>query len=308
MKVYKKYIEHLYNERKSEKTINSYIASMRVNSRILFNKEFVEVTIEDFKKINDADIINLKYKLYDQKNKSTTISLRFNALLNLYKFLIKSKLLNKKYDLREEIKEEKGDLRKDPEVIKEKLTEDDIQLIFDTIKLMDDKYKLRRLVVFNLMAGYGLRREEITNLRISDFDFERNLMFVFGKGKTNRPIHIKDKTKDLIMYYLQQRDKDFTYGDSDYLIVSRKGQKISSSGLSQDFKKVIEGTNIQKKISPHKLRHFFATLLYEKGEDLLKIQKALRHASLSTTTRYINNQSDTLVSTIENSTLDLDII
>lgn len=308
MRIYDKYIEYMTNERKSEKTIKSYKDSMRIVSRILFDKEFEEVSIVDFRKLDETSIISLKHKLYDLGNKSTTVALRLNSLMSIYKFLIKSKLLNKKYDLREEIKEEKSDLKKDPEVIKEKLTEDDIQLIFDTIKLMDDKYKLRRLVAIHLMSNYGLRREEVCNLKISDFDFERNQMAIFGKGSTNRPIHIKNQTSDLIRYYLEEREKNFTYGsENDYLLVSRKGQKLTPNGLSQDFKKIIQETNIEKRIHPHALRSFFATLLYEKGEDLLKIQKALRHASLSTTTRYINNQNDTLTNTIERSTVDINI-
>lgn len=308
MRIYDEYVNYMENERKSKTTIKGYIDSMRIVSRILFNKEFKELTPNDFESITEVSIVDLKHKLYNQGNKSTTVALRLNALLSIYKFLIKLKLLDKKYDLREEIKEEKGDLKKDAEVIKEELTEKDIQQIFNTIKNIESPFKLRRQLIFHLMTNYGLRREEICNLRILDFDFERNEMYVFGKGKTNRPIHIKEQTKDIIRYYLEERNEKLTYSNSEYLIVSRKGDRLTPSGLSQDFKRVIRELETTKRIHPHALRSFFATLLYKNGEDLLKIKTALRHSSINTTQRYIRNQNDTLIDTIENSTVDINII
>ena len=139
----------------------------------------------------------------------------------------------------------------------------------------------RDKALLELLYATGVRVSEAVNLKITDVtdDFVR----VKGKGKKDRIVPIGKKAIDAIDYYLINFRKD---ASSEYLFVSNKGKKISRVSVWERIKKYAIKAKIYKNISPHTLRHSFATHLLENGVDIRLIQDMLGHEDISTTDRY----------------------
>jgi len=164
-------------------------------------------------------------------------------------------------------------------------------------KLLDvdltDKYSYRNKAMLELMYATGLRVSELVNLKINDIDFDSCLVKTLGKGSKERIIPIGDYAIYFVLKYLKEYrplllKKEYT----DYLFLNNRGTKISR----QSFYKIVEDLavkkNIKTKISPHTLRHSFATHLLDRGADIVSIKELLGHSSLATTQIYthISNQ------------------
>jgi len=143
------------------------------------------------------------------------------------------------------------------------------------------------------MYATGLRVSELVNLKINDIDFDSCLVKTLGKGSKERIIPIGDYAIYFVLKYLKEYrplllKKEYT----DYLFLNNRGTKISR----QSFYKIVEDLavkkNIKTKISPHTLRHSFATHLLDRGADIVSIKELLGHSSLATTQIYthISNQ------------------
>jgi len=164
-------------------------------------------------------------------------------------------------------------------------------------KLLDvdltDKYSYRNKAMLEVMYATGLRVSELVNLKINDIDFDSCLVKTLGKGSKERIIPIGDYAIYFVLKYLKEYrplllKKEYT----DYLFLNNRGTKISR----QSFYKIVEDLavkkNIKTKISPHTLRHSFATHLLDRGADIVSIKELLGHSSLATTQIYthISNQ------------------
>ncbi|HFD2033501.1 TPA: tyrosine-type recombinase/integrase [Clostridium perfringens] len=290
MKIYVGYVEWLKNEKKSSQTIKNYCNNMRIVSKYFWDKNFDEINLADIKKITKKDIKEFKYFLDKKGNKAATIRLKLDSLNSVFEYLIDEDILSKKFDVRQDIKDIKKKTKDSKKEVPSQLTMDDVNEIFQTIRKIGGKFKMRRILVFHLLSVYGLRREEVVNLRLDYFDFEENCMYVLGKNSKGRILPLLNETKNLLRFYLEEREKNFSYGSkSEYLICSRKGEKLTTSGLSQDFGRVVKELEIKKRVHPHKLRSLFATTMYNVGEDVFAIKELMGHSSLSTTNRYIKN-------------------
>ena len=135
----------------------------------------------------------------------------------------------------------------------------------------------------------GLRISELTGLISRDIDFDERTIRVRGKGEKDRIVLFDEKTKDLLMEYLDLRDSD-----SEYLFTNRQDNKLSSRYVQIMIKKYADKAGIRKKVTPHILRHSFATHLLKNGVDIRVIQQLLGHSSLATTQIYTSVDMDTI--------------
>ena len=169
------------------------------------------------------------------------------------------------------------------------LSEDDIDLIFRQIDRSTPEGERNRAMLETLYSC-GLRVSEMVGLKISDLFFEEGFIRVIGKGNKQRFVPVNDHIIGLIDNYRNLVrtglviDKEF----EDTLFLNRRGRQISRNMVFMILKDLVQKAGIKKKVSPHTLRHSFATHLLENGADLRAIQQMLGHESITTTEIYMH--------------------
>ena len=151
------------------------------------------------------------------------------------------------------------------------------------------KHGMRNHCILEFLYSCGLRVSELTELKCSDLFFEKGLIRVKGKGDKLRWVPIADSTIKLISAYeLRHRFKAAARGFEDILFLNNRGKSITRVMVYTIVKRAAVLANINKNISPHTLRHSFATHLVENGADIQLVQHMMGHASITTTERYIH--------------------
>ena len=151
--------------------------------------------------------------------------------------------------------------------------------------------KMRDKLILTLLYSTGLRVSELVNLIIKDIDFDERTMLIRGKGDKDRVVLFDKNAKALIIKYLNLREQD-----NKYLFVNKQGNPLTPRYIQLMIKKYGEEAGIKKKVTPHVLRHSYATHLLKNGVDIRVIQQLLGHASLSTTQIYTNVDMETIKS------------
>lgn len=159
---------------------------------------------------------------------------------------------------------------------------------------LNTSYDYRNKAMLELMYSSGLRVSELLNLVLTDIDFENNLVKVFGKGSKERIIPIGDYATIALYKYVNECRNSLVKFPTDILFLNNHGKKMSRSGFFKIIQKIANDKGIKKEISPHTLRHSFATHMLECGADLRSIQELLGHENMSTTSIYTHVRSDLL--------------
>ena len=142
--------------------------------------------------------------------------------------------------------------------------------------------------MLELLYGTGLRITEMLDLKLTDIDFENCIVRCFGKGSKERIVPIGEYIIDSLKDYLENgRNKLLNNKKiTDYLFLNNRGGRISRFSFFKILKKLLREKNIKKEVSPHSLRHSFATHMLENGADLRSIQELLGHSDIATTRIY----------------------
>lgn len=147
--------------------------------------------------------------------------------------------------------------------------------------------------VFELLYSAGIRVSELVDLEMKNVDFKQKIIKVFGKGSKERIIPINQKCIRILNIYLKKRELiALKFDSSQYFFLNSKGKKVSRQRIYSIIRK--QGEKINKKISPHTIRHSFATHLLENGADLRVVQELLGHSSIVTTQLYTHISKKTL--------------
>lgn len=149
----------------------------------------------------------------------------------------------------------------------------------------NDGLKLRDRAILELMYACGLRVSEVANLDVGNLRFVDAVVRVFGKGRKERLVPLGRIAADILQKYLKQRSPA-AVAAGDALFLNARGGRLSARSLSTLVKKYGLSAGLQKPLTPHAVRHSFATHLLQNGADLRVIQELLGHSSLSTTQRY----------------------
>lgn len=181
------------------------------------------------------------------------------------------------------------------------LSVEEINNLIDAIDLSKPEGERNRAMLETLY-GCGLRVSELTNLRLSDLFFDEDFIRVTGKGDKQRFVPISDINKKYINLYKHQirNHLDIKKGYEDILFLNRRGRQLTRAMIFTIIKQLAEAIGLKKTISPHTLRHSFATHLLENGADLRAIQQMLGHESITTTEVYVHVDRTHLVSVIAN--------
>lgn len=263
-----KYLKYLEFERKlSNNTIKSYFNDLK-NFDLFFKGKLNNLVYEDMR----------KYIGSLQDKDSRTISHYITVINSFYTFLVNDGYI---------IENPCANLAapKLPKKLPNYLTEDEIEKLLN-INLITP-YDYRNKAMMELLYATGLRITELCNLKIVDIDINNCFIRVMGKGKKERIVPVTDLAlKYLTIYVTEYRNIILKDKISDYLFISNSLTNISRQGFFKIIKKECKRAGITKNVSPHVLRHSFATHLLKHGADLRIIQELLGHEDISTTQIY----------------------
>ena len=265
------YINYVYIEKKlSYNTKEAYENDLLYFNKYLKNKDIKSVSSDDIRKY-----IN---HLYDEKEKDRTIARKIVSIRTFFDYLMQVK----KISINPTEKIESPKLTKKLPVA---LSIDEVNKLLDINPKNALEY--RNKAILELMFATGMRVSEIINLKINDININDNYVRCFGKGKKERIIPMADYTTKLVETYLHEYRPSLLKGYlTDSVFLSSYGKGITRQGLFKIIKKEAKEKGINKEISPHTLRHTFATLLLENGADLRSIGELLGHENIKTTQIY----------------------
>ncbi len=191
------------------------------------------------------------------------------------------------------------DLPLRPKHLPDVLTDEDITKLQQTFDLsLSDQY--RNNVIVEVLYGCGLRVSELVNLKLSNIYEQEQALLVTGKGDKQRWVPINPHALSMLLTYIHnvRSHLDVKSGEEKYVFLNRRGTHLSRNYVFMFLQQAVEQAGIQKHVSPHSLRHSFATELVENGADLRAVQEMLGHESISTTEIYTHLTRDTLRNTI----------
>jgi integrase/recombinase XerC len=228
-----------------------------------------------------SDVRGFVYSLF-KKNSPTSIVRKLSSLRILGKFMIREGIL--KTNIFAEIA-----LPKKPKYLPSFVTVDEA---FGLIEGIDgnDFISVRNKAIFDMLYSEGLRVSELANMTLKQIDMDQRQIRVLGKGKKERIIPLGGRVIESLRGYLDEREKK-GFGRAEFVFLNVRGGKITTRSIERYIKKVSP-----KDITPHSLRHSFATHLLEGGADLRSIQDLLGHESLSTTQKYLHLNFDKIAS------------
>ena len=276
------FLKYLNNEKRySEKTIISYEEDLKIYSNFLDDNNI------GYKKINRDQIRKFLHELDDMKKKNSSISRLLSALRHFYAYLVlHDKVNNNPFKL---VKNPKKD-KKLPNF----LQVDELENIFDVIDTETD-LGMRNRALVELLYASGLRVSEASNLELDDIDFSNREIRILGKGNKERIVYFGEyASKYLNLYIRGSRNSLLNGKTSSYVFINNNGGQLSSRGIELVIDKVCKEAALKHHISPHSLRHTFATDLLNNGADLKSVQEMLGHASLSTTQIYTHITNERL--------------
>ncbi|MFK7899500.1 MAG: site-specific tyrosine recombinase/integron integrase [Cyclobacteriaceae bacterium] len=253
----KKFEEKLYIQRYAQNTINSYINCL---TKFLLAFEKYDLSL-----VNEKNIEN--YITHILKNESISDSYQKQLLGTIAKFF--ELFYNKKFNLKHLYpKRTKKSLPK-------YITQVEVKRLFDSIS------NQKHLCIVKLIYGSGLRVSEVINLKIEDIDSNNmQLRIADSKGRKDRYVIFSESLlKELRLYFT-------TYKPKVYLFEGQKAEKYSIASIQKVVKRAGKNGNISKIVTPHILRHSFATHLVENGTDIRYVQELLGHTSIKTTEIY----------------------
>lgn len=153
----------------------------------------------------------------------------------------------------------------------------------------------RNKAIIEVLFSCGLRVSELTNLKISNLYKEERFVRVMGKGSKERLVPISHRAlEELEYWFIDRNSMTIKPGEEDYVFLNRRGAHLTRTMVLIMIKNYAHGAGIEKVISPHTLRHSFATALLEGGADLRAIQAMLGHESIGTTEIYTHIDTKTL--------------
>ncbi len=158
----------------------------------------------------------------------------------------------------------------------------------------DNLYTTRDLLIVELLYDTGCRVNELVNIKLEDIDLNNQSIRILGKGSKERIVYFGDYTSERINNYLSDRKTILDGKNSDYLLVSNESGKLTTRRIEEILDDIVRHLDLKSKISPHTLRHTFATHLLNNEADLRSVQELLGHESLSTTQIYTHVSNERL--------------
>ena len=257
----------------SSNTVNAYRADLE--KYFIFLKKKGKKSLEE---VTKEDIIDFLFSLRET-HAISSIARFFSSIRSFYRFLFREKIL--KTDPTQLIEYPKLE-KKIPEV----LNFWEVEKLLKTPSLRTPQ-GIRDRAILEVMYATGLRVSELAKLKLKDVNIEIGFLRCQGKGSKERIIPLGRIAKKFLEKYLfNARPKLLKGKESEFLFLAQGGHPLSRQSIWKMIKKMVKRAKIKKEVSPHTLRHSFATHLLERGADLRSVQEMLGHASITTTQIY----------------------
>lgn len=274
------YLEYLLVQKNySTYTITNYKDDIiKYHSFCLNNNiNYISIDYSDAKKY-------LVYLYEQEKDKATTVSRKISSIRSFYRYLANMNIIeNSAFRLLRLPKKEK----KLPHYF-------EYNELLELFEVPDINTPLgeRNRVILELLYATGIRVGELVNIKLSDIQMELKVIHILGKGNKERIVYFNDVTCKYLEKYINSGRNKLNINNLDYLFLNNRGGQLTTRGVSDIMEKTIRKTSLNKNISPHMLRHTFATHLLNEGCDLLSVQQLLGHSSLSATSIYTHVTTD----------------
>ena len=267
----------------SEHTIKSYEEDL--------NNYFSYVQENDINYLTlDKEDIRSYLKYLDEKKlNNRSISRMLSALRTFYKYLVLKKII--KNNPFREIRNPKVGKR-----LPNYLNNIEVEDLTNSYNL-DNPTNIRNHLIIELLYSTGIRVSELVNIKLEDINMNDNTIRIMGKGSKERIVLFGDYAKDIINKYLKEARETFVKKNvNDYLILNCFGNKLTTRSVEEIVKKASKDLKLKNKVTPHTIRHTFATDMLNNGADIKSVQELLGHSSLSTTQIYTHLTNDRIKS------------
>ena len=244
---------------------------------------------ESISSINDIDykIIRLYLSnLYEKKYSKNTVSRHISTLRSFYKYLLKENIVSKNPMIF--ISNPKKD-KKLPKF----LYENEVEELLDIPDKKNPK-GIREALILEFLYSTGVRVSELCNVKLSDISFSDNRIKILGKGDKERYVLFGSKLNDLLNLYLNESRPFFEKEKKEYLFLNDSGNQMHDRRVRTIIDNIVKKGEGKIHISPHMLRHSFATHMLNNGADLKTVQELLGHEDLSTTQIYTHISNERL--------------
>lgn len=280
-KLIEEYIEYLTFEKKySDNTIVSY-----QNDLDEFNNYLKENKLA-YDKLDYSKVTDYLIHLSGLKFNATSTNRHLSSIRSFYTFLMSQGYVKSSpFKLISGPKKEK----KLPNYLQYNEFEDLVNACDET------SLGIRNRMILELLFATGMRVSEAVNITIKDIYFKAQEIKVTGKGNKARIVYFNKVCQKVMSNYVINARQDLLNGKKcDYLLVNHLGNRLTRRGVADIIDKLILKSSLKHKISPHTLRHTFATLMLNEGMDIREVQELLGHARLSTTSIYTHVSNEEL--------------
>ena len=218
-------------------------------------------------------LVSLFYKKIDK----STIARKFSCFKSFEKFL-QTQGITLNLNLKRPRLEKKLPLY---------LSVDEIFHILDTVQdnELPTRYPVRDKAIFELLYATGIRCSELTNITLCDIDINEKIIRIMGKGKKERIVLFGQKAREKILEYLE-KERPTIHSSNERLFLNYRSEPLTSRSVQRIFEMFRKFLKIERAITPHKIRHSFATHLLNQGVDLRVVQELLGHKTLASTEKY----------------------
>ncbi len=274
---YRNYLK--YERAYSDNTVGAYMNDLNKYEEFL-KKDILKSDTEDLE----------KYLKYIKNLESTTVAHKITSIKSYFNYNIKRGLVSVN----------PADKVSRPKLTKhlpEYLTEEEVGKLLDVE--VKSPYDYRNKTILELLYSSGIRISELVNIKTPNYDSEECLIRIMGKGSKERIVPLGDYAVNIMNDYMNNYRPLINKKHTDYVFINNRGDKISRQFIFKVIKKEALKKGIKKDISPHTLRHTFATHLLKNGADLRIIQELLGHENISTTQIYTHVTNNKLKSDYE---------
>lgn len=274
-----KYINTIKNY--SDLTVKSYHEDLS-GFLVFLNKE----GINNFKEVDYKLLRNYLMDLNDNEYAKKTIARKTSSLRAFFKYLLKEGVINSNPTT----------LLSNPKLDKKLPTFLSNSEIEELLNIPDDKlYGSRDRLILELLYSTGIRVSELVDIKIIDINFYENTIRILGKGSKERIVIFGNVCLNKLNEYIKSSRQELLKGKtSEYLLLNKMGNKLTDRGIRDIVERIIKKTSIKKNVSPHTIRHTFATHMLNEGADLKVVQELLGHSNLSTTQIYTHVSNERL--------------
>lgn len=277
MKEINEFATYLKNVRNlSDATISAYSSDLREFFSVMgFSDSIKEITLHDVETVYIANLVA-------SGNCAASRSRKLSSVRAFYKWAVKNGIVV-------ENPVENVEMPKIEKKSVKAMSFDEVEQVLDEAKKDSRENAFRDLAVVSLMFSTGIRRAELTEIKLNDLNLEECVLVVHGKGNKDRLAYFNDTTRAVLYEYINVHRKYFSKSsESEYLFVSDKGNKLCLSTVNRIVNRYLESAGIKNKgFTVHSTRKAFATAVYENTGDILAVQQLLGHGSPSTTQRYV---------------------